>query len=77
MKKSIFYICFNKVSKQKKDKICLYGTGKHTWEVLQELRDYNIVGVTDLAYTGSEHKLLTVKEVKASDFIVIMARPMF
>ena len=76
-KKYILHMFQQSFQSRKKDKICLYGTGKHTWEVLQELRDYNIVGVTDLAYTGSEHKLLTVKEVKASDFIVIMARPMF
>lgn len=30
---------------KKRKKICLYGTGKHTWELIHELKDYQIIVV--------------------------------
>ena len=30
---------------RKSEKICLYGTGRHTWELLNYLKEYNIIGV--------------------------------
>lgn len=61
---------------RKSEKICLYGTGRHTWELLDDLKEYNIVGVADFSYAGSEHSVLTIDEVTKADFIVIIARPM-
>lgn len=62
---------------KKRKKICLYGTGKHTWELIHELKDYQIIGVVDFAYEGTEYNLLTTDEIKKqADFIVVVARPM-
>ena len=62
---------------KKRKKICLYGTGKHTWELIHELKDYQIIGVVDFAYEGTEYNLLTTEEIKKqADFIVVVARPL-
>lgn len=61
---------------RKSEKICLYGTGRHTWELLNDLKEYNIIGVANFSYAGSEHSVLTVDETAKADFIVIIARPM-
>ena len=61
---------------RKSEKICLYGTGRHTWELLNNLKEYNIIGVADFSYVGSEHSVLNVADAAKADFIVIIARPM-
>lgn len=61
---------------RKSEKICLYGTGRHTWELLNNLKEYNIIGVADFSYVGREHSVLNVADAAKADFIVIIARPM-
>lgn len=62
---------------KKDERICLYGTGRHTWELIDQLENYNIIGVIDFSYNGTEYDLLTAKEAEdKADFIVIIARPM-
>lgn len=61
---------------RKSEKICLYGTGRHTWELLNNLKEYNIIGVADFSYVGSQHSVLNVADAEKADFIVIIARPM-
>lgn len=61
---------------RKKENICLYGTGRHTWELLDDLKEYNIIGVADFSYMGTEHSVITADEMVKADFIVIVARPM-
>lgn len=62
---------------KKHARICLYGTGRHTWELIRQLGNYNIIGVIDFSYNGTGHDLLTAKEAQdKADFIVIIARPM-
>lgn len=62
---------------KKHARICLYGTGRHTWELIRQLENYNIIGVIDFSYNGTGHDLLTAKEAEdKADFIVIIARPM-
>lgn len=54
----------------------MYGTGRHTWELLNNLKEYNIIGVADFSYVGREHSVLNVADAAKADFIVIIARPM-
>lgn len=68
----------NSFCNQKNARICLYGTGAHTWKLLQRLSDYNICGVMDLSCKNDGFQLLSEEEVEQNcDFIVIIARPMY
>lgn len=69
------------IAKGKDKRIVLYGIGKHTKAILDELGDqYNFVGLMDAEKAGEKlwgYPILHVNELKENgvDLIVIIARP--
>ena len=56
-------------------RICLYGTGKYTKLLIENARQYNIIGVADFANEAkvfSGHRMLSVDEINQECDCVVL-----